>query len=141
MRMTALIIVLAIAAVFLAACEAMQSRTAQLGATLVTMQVIERASDPADKAARISRAVDAVEQHLEAHTHLSVSSLEAYALTYVDRNRLAPSEVLLWEEAVRAVADDLRGRVSTDGLLTAEGRAGVTATIAAIRRAIELEGY
>lgn len=134
------LIVVLLAIVFLTGCSGLASREGQIATTLITMRVIENASDPAAKAARIRLAVDEIERHIEGDL-LTLGALEVFVRSRIDRERLSASEVLLWDEAITAVMTDLRERAPRDGLLNAEGRAAAQATIDAIRRAILLEGY
>lgn len=122
------------------ATNSLLSRAVQSGPTLITMRVIEQASDPAEKATRIRQAVDRIDGYLDESGALTLTSLQIYARAQIDRRRLPPSEVFLWEEAIAAVMADLRKR-AVDDVLDIEGRSIVVATLHSIRRGLALEGY
>lgn len=134
------IVLAAIMIATLTGCSAMQTRSAQTGTTLLTMKVIENASDPADKARRIKVVVDDIEQYL-GDGALTISALEIYARSKIDRKRMPPSEVFLWEEAIAAVATDIRDRSPNIEILDADAREAIRTTIASIRRGLALHGY
>lgn len=132
-------LILLIPALLLGGCDYLQTRPAQTGVTLVTMRVIEKADDPADKAARIKVVVDDIDAYL-GDGALTLTALELYARGKLDPKRMTPSELLLWDEAINAVMADIRKRTS-DEILNADARAVIDQTLASIRRAIALEGY
>lgn len=139
-KLVTILMVAAVAMATLAGCAALQNRAAQGSITFVSMRVIENASDPAAKAEKIKAALERVEGYLNNPDVLTIKGLEAIARAQLNPE-LTPSERYLWEEAILTVMDDLAGRVPSDGVLTEEVRAAAFSVLAAIRRAIALEGY
>lgn len=117
----------------------LDSHTGQTTTKFVTMRVIEKAQDPADKAERIKIAINDVESYLHDGV-LTLTALDTYAHSKLDPKRMTASELLAWDEAINAVMADIRKR-SPDELISADGRRVIANTIAAVREAIRLEGY
>lgn len=132
-----ILLILLVPALLFSGCAT--DRATQTGVTLVTMKVIENADDPRDKAERISVVVSDVEDYLNDGA-LTVTALEAYARSKLDPRRMTSFELLAWDEAISATMADIRKRTA-DEILGADAREAIRQTLAAIRRAILLEGY
>lgn len=103
------------------------ARRDRLGVQVATMALIERAENPADKAARIIEAVDATRVLLEL-SDVSVSDLRGALMTRLAERqadgKVSPLERLAALEVINAVSDEVERRVGL-GLLTPDARVKV----------------
>lgn len=131
--MRKVLILAAVAALTLSACSTTPdtARRDRLGVQATTMALIERADNPADKAARVIEAVEATRTMLEL-TDVSVGDLKGALLTRVaeryEAGKLTPLERLAALEVITEVSAEVERRLGL-GVLTADTRVKVNTVL------------
>lgn len=121
------------AATVLAGCSSTPSgqRRDRLGVQVATMALIERADNPADKAAQVIATVDKARTLLEL-TDVSVHGLRAALLERVaerfESGKLSPLERLAALELVNTIADEVEARLGA-GTLPPDARVRINTVL------------
>lgn len=126
----------ACALTLLSACSsnptAQEQRRDRLGVQVATMALIERAENPAAKAAQVIEAVTKARILLDFAGDVSVKDLRAALLERVaervEAGKLSPLEQLAALEAVNTVADEVEARLGA-GALPADARVKVNTVL------------